>query len=375
MGNNLGVTTRPNATSPSPGRWSVAFPQAWWYPACTSRELRRSPTAISLMDLPLVLFRDRSGIPHALVDRCPHRNVPLSLGQVQPDGTLQCGYHGWKFDGTGRCTEVPALDTATSGGASARDATSRPVREQDGIVWVWGSADLAPSREPFALPQLGEGRTVGEVVFRQDMECTVHASVENALDVPHTAFLHGGLFRKSGQGPRVEAERTDLEDGVEVNYVGEPAAFGPLRLPGGATFDHWDRFFLPSIAQVEYRIGDALCITNSILHLPMSATRTRAWFVLRFRSPLPASVVGPIVRARGKKILRQDVDMLEQQTRNIHRFGGERYTSTDLDLLGNAIWRLMRQAEKSDHGQADDGRARDEETPVTIGSAKVTLQL
>ena len=74
---------------------------------------------------------------------------------------------------------------------------------------------------------------MGEVVFQRDIDCTMHAALENALDVPHTAFLHGGLFRKSGQGPQVQAERHDLTDGVEVRFVGEPAAFGPLRLPGG----------------------------------------------------------------------------------------------------------------------------------------------
>ena len=349
----------------------MAFPEQWWYPACSSRDLRPGrPHGITLMDLPLVLFRDAAGTAQALVDRCPHRNVPLSLGRVLGDGTLQCGYHGWSFDGTGRCTAVPALEPAGTAAGSPRDAAARPVREADGIVWVWGSADTAPHREPFALPDLGEGPTVGEVVFQRDMECTVHASVENALDVPHTAFLHGGLFRKSGQGPRVQAERRDLADGVEVRYLGEPAAFGPLRLPGAATFDHWDRFFLPSIAQVEYRVGDAVRITNSILHLPMSATRTRAWFVLRFRSPLPASVVGPIVRARGRKILQQDVEMLEHQTRNIRRFGGERYTSTDLDLLGNAIYRLMRQAERQEGTHRDSSNDEVETT-----ASQVTLQL
>ncbi len=224
-----------------------------------------------------------------------------------------------------------------------------------------------PPREPYRLPVLGDGGTTGEVVFQRDIDCTMHAALENALDVPHTAFLHGGLFRKSGQGPQVQAERTDLIDGVEVRFVGEPAAFGPLRLPGDATFDHWDRFFLPSIAQIEYRVGDAVRIVNNILHLPLSPTRTRAWFVLRFRSPAPARVIGPIVRARGKKILEQDVQMLEAQTENITRFGGERYTSTDLDLLGNAIKRLMRQAERAE-GQAVD-------VEVEISSPKVTLQL
>ena len=86
---------------------------------------------------------------------------------------------------------------------------------------------------------------------------------------------------------------------------------------------------------------------NSILHLPLSPTRTRAWFVLRFQTPLPAAVAGLLVRARGQRILQQDVEVLEQQTLNIRRFGGERYTSTELDLFGNAIWKLLRDAEKA----------------------------
>ncbi len=348
-------------------QWSTAFPREWWYPACMAHDLGRTPQAVTLMDLPLVLYRDRGGAAHALVDRCPHRNVPLSLGRVHPDGTLECGYHGWRFDGAGRCTAVPALASDLGLTPSSRDATARPVRELDGVVWVWGSGEVAPWREPYRLPQLGEGHNVGEVVFQRDIDCTMHAALENALDVPHTAFLHGGLFRKSGTGPHVRAERSDLPDGVEVRFLGEPAAFGPLRLPGDATFDHWDRFFLPSIAQIEYRIGDAVRIVNSILHLPLSPTRTRAWFVLRFRSPLPARAVGPIVRSRGRKILEQDVEMLEAQTENMMRFGGERYASTDLDLLGNAIKRLMRQAERAEGQDAD--------VPVEIGSSQVTLRL
>ena len=60
----------------------VTFPQQWWYPACMAHDLGRSPQAITLMDIPLVLFRDGAGAAHALLDRCPHRNVPLSLGRV-----------------------------------------------------------------------------------------------------------------------------------------------------------------------------------------------------------------------------------------------------------------------------------------------------
>lgn len=369
------MATQPDDDTPSTpdgtGRWSTASLREWWYPACRSGDLGRRPVATAHDGLPIVLFRDAEGAPQALVDRCPHRNVPLSLGRVERDGTLACGYHGWRFDGTGRCTEVPGLGPCPTG-PSPRDAASVPAREADGFVWIWPAAEVPPHREPFALPVLGSGRNVGEVVFERDIACTVHASVENALDVPHTAFLHGGLFRSSDKGPQVRAERRDLDDGVEVQYHGEPAAFGPLRVPG-ATFEHWDRFLLPSVAQIEYRIGDAVRIVNTILHLPLSPTRTRAWFVLRFRSPLPAAVVAPIVRTRGAKILQQDVDVLEAQTANVTRFGGERYASTPLDLLGNAIYHLMRTTERAERRDVDRTPRRSE--PDEVGPSTTTIQL
>ena len=56
--------------------------------------------------VPLVLFRSL-GRAGALVDRCPHRNVPLSLGRVLPDGRLECAYHGWQFDTAGNCIDMP----------------------------------------------------------------------------------------------------------------------------------------------------------------------------------------------------------------------------------------------------------------------------
>jgi phenylpropionate dioxygenase-like ring-hydroxylating dioxygenase large terminal subunit len=333
------------------GRYSVAFPTRWWYPAARSRDLGGTrPAAITLMDTPLALFRDGTGAPRALLDRCPHRNLALSLGRVHPSGDLACGYHGWRFDGSGRCTAVPGLAEGDGADAGTRSCASFPTAEQDGFVWVWGDPDSPPGpgdRTPFALPAIeGSPSNVGEVVFAYDLDCTLHAALENALDVPHTAFLHQGLFR-DGARPTSEltAVRRPVPDGLEVEYVGEPAAFGPLKAPS-KTFEHWDRFFLPGIAQIEYRVEGWIRIVNTIVHLPLSPFKTRAWFVVRFWTRLPAAVVKPVVLARGRQILKQDAKVLAQQTDNVRRFGQERYASTDLDLMGNGIWRLLRQAER-----------------------------
>lgn len=327
------------------GHDSVAFPRRWWYPACLSGQLGTKPLGITLMDTPLVLFRDASGCPAAVLDRCAHRNAPLSLGSVHGDGCLQCPYHGWRYDGTGRCRVVPGLLGEAS--SRTRDVLSHATCEQDGFVWVWGESSTEPTARPFALPML-EGRA-GRVVFPCDLDCTLHAALENTLDVPHTAFLHRGIFRGT-RTKEVKAVRRSLPDGCEVEFVGEPVGLG--RLQGGPlagkVFEHWDRFFLPSVAQVEYRVDGWLTVCNTVLHLPLSPFRTRAWFVLQWTSPLPASVIRPIVQVRGRQVLKQDATMLAHQSAQIRRFGGESFTSTELDLLGAAIWRLLRQAERAE---------------------------
>jgi nitrite reductase/ring-hydroxylating ferredoxin subunit len=337
------------------GSYSVAFPRRWWYPVARSSELRRRPLAVTLMDTPLVVFRGASGAPAVLLDRCDHRNYPLSLGRVTSDGALECGYHGWTYDGCGQCVRVPGLRDGRTQAHRSRSIPSHAAVEQDGIVWAWGEPDAEPARRPFALPAI-DGPGVGEVVFRRDLDCTLRSSLENALDVPHTAFLHRGIFR-GNRSHSITAVRRPVDSGVEVQYLGEPAGLGPIRLPGdaGRTFDHWDRFFLPSVAQIEYVVEGWFRLVNTIVHLPMSPFRTRAWFIVRFGSRLPAPVVRAVVRQHGLRILRQDADALARQTERTRGLGGERYSSTELDLLGPSIWHLLRHAERAE--QPDGGDA------------------
>lgn len=90
------------------GRFSVARVMRAWYVACESNELLETPLARTIYGQPFVLFRDGVGRPGALLDRCAHRNVPLSLGRVA-EGRLQCSYHGWQYDGGGTCVKIPGL--------------------------------------------------------------------------------------------------------------------------------------------------------------------------------------------------------------------------------------------------------------------------
>lgn len=353
-----------------------------WYVACRSDELGREPLHRTVLGIPLVLFRDASGTAAALLDRCPHRNVPLSEGRVLDSGRLECRYHGWQFDGSGRCRRVPCLlDSGADGDGSVRRVTAHPVRERDGFVWVYGVADAEPVREPFPLPHVSEG---GYTTVRRslEVEATVHATAENILDVPHTAYLHARLFRSGERGIPVTAEVRRGRDRVEAEYMGEPRPTGLLaRLlsPGGGTVEHWDRFILPSIAQVEYRLGPENHVLVTNLLTPVEDYRTRIHAVITFRVRLPGRLVRLFLEPLAMRVFRQDAEILEVQTGSIRRFGGEHFMSTEVDVLGRDIWWLMRQAERGGvappRRTAGDGEAvsRDPGAAAASGEAEAEV--
>jgi phenylpropionate dioxygenase-like ring-hydroxylating dioxygenase large terminal subunit len=106
-----------------------------WYVACASGDLGRGPRACIVDGTPLVLFRDASGRARALVDRCPHRNMPLSAARVV-DGALQCSYHGWRFGSDGGCLGMRAPFPSTSARSSSGPASARASRPQDLITYA-----------------------------------------------------------------------------------------------------------------------------------------------------------------------------------------------------------------------------------------------
>ncbi len=334
------------------GRASVVNIPSHWFIVCTSEELRDEPRATKLFGVPLVLFRDKQGVPGALLDRCPHRNVPLSLGDIQSDGTLRCPYHGWRFDVQGACTLIPSLTKPAE--AKARRAHALPVIEQQGYVWAYWApsqdAPTLPESKPHSFARMDDASycTVRQVV---DAPGTMYSTLENALDVPHTAFLHRGLFRSESRGIRITAKVHRTSDRVAAEYVGEPrppGLIGRILSPSGGIVTHFDRFILPSVAQVEYSIGTENHILVDSVMTPVEDFLTRIYAVVSFRARLPHALVKPFVKPLALRVFQQDAFILEKQTELIHTFGGEQFASTEIDVLGKHIWRLLRQAERGD---------------------------
>ncbi len=204
-----------------------------WYCAGWSRELAGSPLGRSLLGRRVVLFRDENGTAHALGARCPHRGADLARASVV-DGCIQCPFHGWRFDGAGKCVRVPSQPESTKVSNLAR-VPSFPLREQQGILWIW--MDTAePSREPPGDPVPLDGRTTRRLLFdAQLIEAPFASVLENAFDEAHLPFIHAGTFG-SHQDPLVTRQRVVLEAGGRGLHAEDdpdsPWQAKP-RVPGG----------------------------------------------------------------------------------------------------------------------------------------------
>lgn len=312
---------------------------AAWYIACESHALK-GVVKSRLLGVDVVLFRDGQGSASALLDRCPHRGVPLSFGSVQ-DGTLMCGYHGWRFDGAGSCVSIPGLASEVPNTC----VTAYPVREQQGFVWIWMDPETEPDVEPFHF-RLADDRSYLTVRKRLEAPADVHAVAENALDVPHTAFLHGGLFRNDANRNPIQCVVKREWDRVECEYIGEPRPEGlaaRLLSPSGGIVTHFDRFYLPGILEVEYRIGDENHILLNGACTPVEEHVTVLYAVVSVRSRVPAWLIRPLVQPVALYIFSQDVEVLKLQTEAKKTYGGK-YVSTEIDLLGPHIDALLKRA-------------------------------
>jgi len=323
-------------------RFSFYPAHTYWYIAAKSKELQQKPLQVRIWGTPFVLFRNGQGEASALLDRCAHRNLPLS-GGVCTEGRIQCPYHGWQYDSAGICRKIPALCGEPEG--KARVVPAFPTREQQGYIWVYTDLESKPNHEPFEFPWMDDSR-YSTIAYEAEFGATLHATAENILDVPHTAFLHKGLFR-GGEPNKIETIVRRYFDRVECQYVGEPRPTGimaKLLAPGAGEVEHYDRFFLPGVAQVEYGLGEKAHLVATSFLTPVSDFVTRMYSVVAVRLNRRIPGLQQIVTPFALKVIRQDIEVLKEQTEGIQEFGGEQYVSTDVDLLGPSILRLLKSA-------------------------------
>ncbi|WCT75128.1 aromatic ring-hydroxylating dioxygenase subunit alpha [Sphingomonas naphthae] len=207
-----------------------------WYQVAWGEELSDSASlARTVLDTPLLLFRDAGGAPAILRDTCPHRFAPLSAGRVA-GGVVRCNYHGLVFGSDGRCVHNP------HGPVTGRmRTTAYPVVERHGAIWVWlGEADAA---DPALVPDLAFlDRAPPQTSIRGHMPtaCNYQLLTDNILDLSHTDYLHPDTLGGMMTGARTTVQEAPGRVAIEWFAADrEPSAAYRALLPGGARADKW----------------------------------------------------------------------------------------------------------------------------------------
>ncbi|MEL7037666.1 MAG: Rieske 2Fe-2S domain-containing protein [Cyanobacteria bacterium J06592_8] len=194
--------------------------QTCWYPIAFVVDIPSDrPYRFSIFAEPFVLFRDSNNTWVCLVDRCPHRLAKLSDGRVI-EGRLECLYHGWQFGQKGECLHIPQLlEGATI--PERASVASFPVKEHQGVIWVWADTEISPDPElPPTVDNL-EDEGVFKVDTATDLPFDYTFLVENFIDPAHVYISHDrtelGIRREDARPLIMEVLSTSVA-GMEGRY-------------------------------------------------------------------------------------------------------------------------------------------------------------
>lgn len=296
------------------------FVEDAWYIAAWSSEVTATPRAVTVLGNRIALFRTAAGAPVAFADRCPHRGFPLSKGQVVGD-VLQCGYHGFTFEATGRCCRIPSQEHIPRGTVVRR----YPLVERWQWIWIWtGDPDAA---DEALIPRDRDlGFDGGPWVAAIGGDFAVRARYqlfnENLLDLTHLTFLHPGTIGTPGIA---ETAMTTAVSGrivrVQRDTLGEqttPFYATRLGIPiGRIDRRHVTSFVAPSfhiIHVITTKAGDSTVVhgEHKILHAitPETPTTLRDfWAITRTYNTAPEMT--DFLRESINGVIRQDIAALE----------------------------------------------------------------
>jgi len=327
-----------------------------WHLLGLSKKLKpRGVRRLFIDAVPWVLFRTESGQARLISDRCAHRYVPLSAGNVYGE-TIECPYHGWRYAGDGQLMAVPAL---SAGDMPNCRLEAMQVQESQGFIWAARSTALLT---PPQFPHFNEAGWTS-FVMESTFSASVEACLENFLDCPHATFVHRYWFR-APTASTVRAVVRSLPDGAEAEYFDEPrerSLVWALLSPRRGAMRHIDRYIAPSTSRVDYEFPSGLVYVITSHCTPIDKNKTAVTTVISFKCRWPGLVklfFVPLAR----RILRQDIQMLKLQAQNLDASCSPSAISTAADLLGPAIWH-WRQA-------LNEGR-----TPTPMEDRHVTLYL
>jgi phenylpropionate dioxygenase-like ring-hydroxylating dioxygenase large terminal subunit len=305
-----------------------------WYAVLDSKEVGREPVGLTRLGEKLVFWRDGSGRVSCLKDQCVHRGAALSAGKIFDD-RLQCPFHGFEYDGSGRVKKIPAY-----GGKyevpERFQLHGYKAHETHGFIFIyWGDRD--PDSEPGFFEDLDNSFTYGQI----NEVWTVHYSraIENQLDVAHLPFVHADTI---GRGNRTVVDGP-LVQWVNKNrfsfYVYNRSDNGPIARrpedmpPPNPGVDFKLSFLFPNLWQ-NYIANKARVMAA---FAPVDETHTMIYlrFYQKFiRIPLLTPLLNRILMLFNARILHQDRNVVQtQEPKKTSYTGEEKLIQGDLPIV------------------------------------------
>jgi len=279
--------------------WYMATLAAPFKPGVMRREM--------LLGEPVAIGRLKNGELFALRDICPHRGVPLSAGRILAEGSVECPYHGWRFQRDGVCSKIPSLAGHEDLEAEKIRVRSYPVREQDGLIWVYMAArpGTPAQSEP---PPIGVAGTI-RWTETQTFHCDIDHAVIGLMDPAHGPYVHAHWWWK--KTPKIK----------EKHYAPLPNGFVMTRhKPSKLVYSLFGEgeteitFELPS-TRFETITGRLLGATFKIVGLTVCTPfdRNNTNVIQLFWWPIWLSFIYPFFWALGRTFIADDRKIVELQ--------------------------------------------------------------
>jgi phenylpropionate dioxygenase-like ring-hydroxylating dioxygenase large terminal subunit len=211
-------------TETGPGTPMGDLFRRYWLPALRADELPEPdcpPVRVQLLGERLVAFRDTDGRLGLVDEFCAHRRVSLWFGRNEDCG-LRCAYHGWKYDVTGQCVDLPSEPEATGMRRRIR-LKSYPLVEQGGVLWThMGSPEQRPDPPGLEWSLVGPEQ---RYLSKRLQACNWLQALEGGIDSSHVSFLHSGALKRD---PLFHGSKGNL-----YNERDRMPVFDVAEFPGG----------------------------------------------------------------------------------------------------------------------------------------------
>ncbi|MEM1046392.1 MAG: aromatic ring-hydroxylating dioxygenase subunit alpha, partial [Pseudomonadota bacterium] len=276
--------------------------------------------AKSLLGEPVLIARRTDGTPFAIRDVCPHRGIPLKYGHFDGE-TVACSYHGWRFDRTGACVEIPSLREGQNVDLARIQCGAYPCVERNGLIWIYfpkdGEEPSGDHAEPPVMPDFGHGDRPRFSIMLPFPCSTDHAAF-GLMDPTHAAFVHTSWWFKSN-ARKLRPKEKHFEPGPYgwrmVRHALPPQNIAYKLLGNNVTTEI--SYQLPGL-RIEHIQGDKNSVVGLTAITPVNESETEVyqifWATMNWVAPF-----APLARHLMRVFLDQDrVVVIRQREGLVH---------------------------------------------------------